>query len=112
MYETLVARRAALPAHGGLVEQLIEHLRLRGPTRLPEPLTGAEIRVLRHLDSMATLQEIAAGLNVSRNTVKTHAAAVYRKLGASSRREAVTRARTLGLLGTPPGHAHRDDRIA
>ncbi len=99
MYDTLVARRAALPSCDGFVEDLIEDLRRRAPARLPEPLTRAEIRVLGYLDSMATLQEIAAGLNLSRNTVKTQAAAVYRKLEAPSRREAVTRARTLGLLG-------------
>jgi LuxR family transcriptional regulator, maltose regulon positive regulatory protein len=98
MYETLAARRAALPSHDGFVEDLIEDLRQRDPVPLPDPLTRAEVRVLRHLDSMATLQEIASGLHLSRNTVKTHAAAVYRKLDAASRREAVSRARTLGLL--------------
>jgi LuxR family transcriptional regulator, maltose regulon positive regulatory protein len=98
MFETLVARRMALPSHDGFVEELIEELRQHEPPRLPEPLTQAEIRVLGHLDSMATLQEIAAGLNLSRNTVKTHAAAIYRKLEASARRDAVARARMLGLL--------------
>jgi LuxR family transcriptional regulator, maltose regulon positive regulatory protein len=109
MHQALVARRAALPSHGGFVEDLIQDLRERDPMRLPEPLTGAEIRVLRHLDSMATLQEIATGLNLSRNTVKTHAAAVYRKLDAPTRREAVTRARTIGILGTHLRPSHEDD---
>jgi LuxR family transcriptional regulator, maltose regulon positive regulatory protein len=98
MYETLVARRTALASHDGFVEGLIEELRQCRPRRLPESLTHAEMRVLRHLDSMATLQEIATGLNLSRNTIKTHTAAVYRKLEASSRRDAVGRARILGLL--------------
>jgi DNA-binding CsgD family transcriptional regulator len=37
-------------------------------------------------------------LNVSPNTVKTHTRAVYRKLDASSRAEAVTQARGAGLI--------------
>jgi len=40
---------------------------------------------------------------LSVNTVKTHLAAIYRKLGASGRREAVRRARELELLLAPPG---------
>jgi LuxR family transcriptional regulator, maltose regulon positive regulatory protein len=98
MCEALEAHRAALQSHAGYVESLIDELRQRGPVRIPEPLTRAEVRVLRLLASMATLQEIASGLHVSRNTVKTHAAAIYRKLEVRSRREAVTRARQLGLI--------------
>jgi LuxR family transcriptional regulator, maltose regulon positive regulatory protein len=98
MYEALDAHSVALPSHGGLVEDLIEDLRQRGPRRLPEPLTRAEMRVLHHLGSMATLEEIAGGMHLSRNTVKTHAAAIYRKLEVTSRREAVSRARELGLI--------------
>jgi len=41
---------------------------------------------------------VAEQLYVSANTVKTHARAVYRKLDASSRGEAVLRAREAGLL--------------
>jgi ABC-type Zn2+ transport system substrate-binding protein/surface adhesin len=42
--------------------------------------------------------EIAAGLFVSPNTIKSQAMSIYRKLGASSRNQAVTRSRELGLL--------------
>lgn len=61
-------------------------------------LTTAELRVLGFLPRHMTFQDIAADLSVSRNTVKTHAHALYRKLDASSRAEAVTRATQLGLL--------------
>jgi LuxR family maltose regulon positive regulatory protein len=61
-------------------------------------LTTAELRVLHFLPTNLTLTEIAQRLYVSRNTAKTHAAAVYRKLGVSSRGEAVDLARSVGLL--------------
>jgi LuxR family maltose regulon positive regulatory protein len=44
---------------------------------------------------------MAERLCVSANTVKTHSKALYRKLGVSSRAEAVEEARTLGLLQGP-----------
>jgi LuxR family maltose regulon positive regulatory protein len=66
----------------------------------PSALTIAELRVLRFLPSHRSFREIGSQLGVSANTVKTQAHAVYRKLGAASRSEAVTRARQAGLLGT------------
>ena len=54
-----------------------------------EPLTEREIDVLRLLQSSLSLSEIARELFISPNTVKTHAKAVYRKLGVGSRNEAV-----------------------
>jgi LuxR family maltose regulon positive regulatory protein len=65
----------------------------------PSALTIAELRVLRFLPSHRSFREIAAQLEVSANTVKTQAHAVYRKLGAASRSEAVARAAEAGLLG-------------
>jgi LuxR family maltose regulon positive regulatory protein len=53
--------------------------------------------VLRLLAGPLSLREIGDALYVSLNTVKTHARAVYRKLGVTSREEAVARARELGL---------------
>jgi LuxR family transcriptional regulator, maltose regulon positive regulatory protein len=64
----------------------------------PSSLTTAELRILRFLPSHLFFREIAERLNVSTNTVKTQAHAVYRKLDASSRSEAVARASQLGLL--------------
>jgi LuxR family transcriptional regulator, maltose regulon positive regulatory protein len=62
-------------------------------------LTTAELRVLRFLPTHYSFSEIAQRLHVSANTVKTHVHAVYRKLDACSRSEAVARATEAGLLG-------------
>jgi LuxR family transcriptional regulator, maltose regulon positive regulatory protein len=73
-----------------------------GPPPWPaEPLTVSETRVLRYLPTHLGTPEIAAELFLSANTVKTHLRHLYRKLGAHSRREAVQRARAIGLLTAP-----------
>jgi LuxR family transcriptional regulator, maltose regulon positive regulatory protein len=64
-------------------------------------LTTAELRVLQFLPGHLSFPEIAERLCVSPNTVKTHARALYRKLDASSRAEAVACAQRAGLLGQP-----------
>lgn len=61
-------------------------------------LTGAELRLLPYLATHLTFAEIATRLFISRNTVKTEAIAIYRKLGASSRSQAIERAVEVGLL--------------
>ena len=63
-----------------------------------EPLTARERTVLRYLSGTLSNIEIAVSLCVSVNTVKTHVKNVYRKLGATRRREAVRRARELRLI--------------
>ena len=68
-----------------------------GPTAIEE-LTDRELAVLRLLPSGLSRREIADALYVSQNTVKTHVKGIYRKLDASSREEAVARARELGVL--------------
>ena len=62
------------------------------------PLSPAELRLLPFLPTHLTFAEIAEELFVSANTVKTQARSIYDKLGVSSRNEAVTCARTAGLL--------------
>ncbi len=64
-------------------------------------LTAAELRLLPLLTTHLTFREIAERLYVSRNTVKSQAISVYRKLGASSRSEAIQRALELGLVDAP-----------
>jgi LuxR family maltose regulon positive regulatory protein len=83
-----------------------QHLRLVDlldgtPTRAATggtSLTAAELRILPLLPTHLSLSEIARQLLLSRNTVKTQVAAIYRKLDASNRNEAVRRASDLGLL--------------
>ena len=65
---------------------------------LVDPLTERELTILRNLGSSLSNAEIASELYVSVNTVKTHQRAVYRKLEAAGRRDAVRRARALHLL--------------
>jgi LuxR family transcriptional regulator, maltose regulon positive regulatory protein len=63
-----------------------------------DPLTTAELRVLQFLPTHLSFPQIAEHLYVSTNTVKTHARALYRKLDASSRSEAVAHACAGGLI--------------
>jgi LuxR family transcriptional regulator, maltose regulon positive regulatory protein len=62
------------------------------------PLTPGELAVLRELPSLLSVQDIAHARSLSVNTIKTHVRAIYRKLGVSSRRQAVECARKQGLL--------------
>jgi LuxR family maltose regulon positive regulatory protein len=71
-----------------------------GHVRVPSAmaLSTAEMRVLQLLPTHLTLGEIGDELHTSRNTVKTHVTAIHQKLQCSTRTEAVTRGRELGLL--------------
>ena len=62
-------------------------------------LTPAELRLLPMLPTHLTFREMGERLHVSRHTVKTQAMSVYRKLGVSSRSEAIERVHEVGLLG-------------
>ena len=61
-------------------------------------LTPAEMHILQYLPTHLSFPQIAGQVFVSPNTVKTQAQSVYRKLGVTSRREAVEQARAVGLL--------------
>ena len=61
-------------------------------------LTGAELRLLPYLATHLTFPGIASRLFISRNTVKSEAVSIYRKLGVSSRNDAIERAVEIGLL--------------
>jgi LuxR family maltose regulon positive regulatory protein len=90
------------PFMGRLIAAALEVRAMRPPASrsgrvLAEPLTPAEVRILKLLPTSTYLQ-MAATLYVSRNTVKTHLRSVYQKLGVASRSEAIERAVDLGLL--------------
>lgn len=66
--------------------------------RLVEDLTDRELSILRALSGPLTQREIGRELYLSINTVKGYTKSLYRKLGVSSRTEAVERAEELGIV--------------
>ncbi len=91
------------PLLGALVDEVAEFRRLASGAAAARtaglPLTSAELRLLPYLQTYLTIAEIADRLRVTRNTVGTEVSAIYRKLGVSSRGDAVRQATALGLLG-------------
>jgi len=86
----------------GTLNTRVDDLRVRlakWPTdAVGSTLSAAELRLLPYLQTHLSLKQIGDRLFVSRNTVSTEVASIYRKLGASGRSEAVDRARDIGLL--------------
>jgi LuxR family maltose regulon positive regulatory protein len=85
------------PDAGTLVASLPRHRR-RPSNVSGEELTERERAILRLLATDLSQREIGNTLYVSLNTVKTHTRSIFRKLDAANRRDAVERARALGLL--------------
>src|SRR5215469_541149 len=98
--DELLTRRPGLGALAGQAQTLKTQLAQQRGSITPgaSSLTAAELRLLPLLPTYLPLTEIAAELFLSPNTIKTQASSIYRKLGASTRSQAVTRARQLGLL--------------
>jgi LuxR family transcriptional regulator, maltose regulon positive regulatory protein len=102
----LLERHARRPtAHAELISEILE-LRAglerttarQASESPPEALTETETRILRLLATDLSKREIGNELYVSVNTVKTHVRHLYAKLDVRTRRQAVERARALGLL--------------
>jgi len=102
--QLLDRHRAVVSRHPEFADTLREAL---PPAQSPAPssvvanhgiLTDRERAVLPYLATHLKAGEIASGLYLSVNTVKSHQQAIYRKLGVSSRRDAVDRGRELGLI--------------
>ncbi|MBZ2197084.1 LuxR C-terminal-related transcriptional regulator [Occultella gossypii] len=94
------------PDLGVLGDEVLEFRRdfEAGPTSATSdgrtsPLSPAELRLLPYLQTYLTIREIAERLFISRNTASTEIGAIYRKLGVSSRGDAVRQAIARGLLG-------------
>ena len=92
------------PGLGALVDEVAEFAEIvrtsaQVGTGGSAPLTPAELRLLPYLQTHLSMREIAERLYVSRNTVSSQVGSIYRKLGVSSRTEAVAQATAVGLLG-------------
>ena len=92
------------PALGALISEVAELRRTLASSAAqrpagPMPLTPAELRLFPYLQTHLTADKIAGGLFLSRHTVKTQIKSIYRKLGVTSRNDAVQKATTIGLLG-------------
>ena len=92
------------PALGALVDEVDEFRRILTSSAQAgaaggAPLTPAELRLLPYLQTHLTIREIGERLFVSRNTVSSEVGSIYRKLGVSSRSDAVQQATAVGLLG-------------
>ena len=97
--DAILRRRPGLGVTVGDADRLRHELDLQQATLGKEKkLTSAELRLLPLLATHLSFREMGSVLFVSRNTVKTEALSVYRKLGAATRSEAVSSAAALGLL--------------
>jgi len=81
-----------------LEKPLAERVAAPDDDSISEPLSERELEVLRLVASGKTNAEVARELFVAVGTVKAHANNIYRKLDASNRAEAISKARNLGLL--------------
>ena len=94
---------ASLPDSTEALQARLERLEQQAADRpklvsLADPLTEREEAVLRLLQGTLSLREIGQELHLSANTIKTHVQAIYRKLGVSTRHDAVKRGREVGRL--------------
>ena len=95
----LLGWRPDLGTLGKQASQLRSQLdQVRGEVIATAPLSTAELRLLPLLATHLTFREMGQQLFVSQHTVKTQALSIYRKLGASSRGQAVQRVQEIGLL--------------
>ena len=98
--DELLRRRPGLGNLAGEAQALRARLSEERGSSAPgaSALTAAELRLLPMLSTHLSFPQIAGELFLSRHTIKSEAMSLYRKLGASSRSQAVARSRELGLL--------------
>lgn len=81
-----------------LVRRLAGHQTNDTQQDAPSDLTAREMEILNHIATGLTYEEIAARLEISRNTVPVHIRNIYRKLSVNNRSQAVFEARERGIL--------------
>ena len=87
-----LARRVSSTVARSLMQRVREGGRMSGvPEDVAAVLSAREVEVLLLLDEHLTTEEIAARLFISEHTVRSHVKSLLRKLGVSSRREALER---------------------
>ena len=86
-----------LPAQATQLQSKLDTL--RETTTSVATLTTAELRLLPLLSTHLTFREIGERLYLCQHTVKSQALSVYRKLGVSSRSQAIHRVQQAGLTG-------------
>ena len=98
--DEILKRRPGLGTLIGQADALRAQLAQRRDSSAPgaSTLTAAELRLLPLLSTHLSAPEIAGELFLSAHTIRSQMRSIYRKLGASSRHQVVTRARELGLL--------------
>jgi len=94
-----LAARALSRSPSEAVRRILERVveATDGHDRLIEPLSHRELLVLAEVEKGSTVAGIAAALFISPNTVKTHLRRLYRKLGVTTRTDAIRKAKSLGL---------------
>lgn len=94
-----LAARALTRDHDAEATRILRRIAdtTEGEARLIEPLSRRELLVLAEVEKGSTVAGIAAALFISPNTVKTHLRRLYRKLGVTTRTDAMRKAKSLGL---------------
>jgi LuxR family maltose regulon positive regulatory protein len=98
--DDVLKRRPGLGTLAGEAQAVWDQLAKERGSSVPgaSALTAAELRLLPLLSTHLSFPEIAAEMFLSRHTIKSEANSIYRKLGVSSRSQAVSRSLELGLL--------------
>jgi DNA-binding CsgD family transcriptional regulator len=96
--ETVVVKEVLVPAEAPALEPLARNTAHQQTQQRTLGITARELEILTLVARGLSNREIATQLFVSENTVKTHCARAFDKLGAARRTQAVQRGKELGLL--------------
>jgi DNA-binding CsgD family transcriptional regulator len=96
--ETVVVKEVLVPAEAPALEPFVRNTAQQQAQQQTLGITARELEILTLVARGFSNREIATQLFVSENTVKTHCARAFDKLGAARRTQAVQRGKELGLL--------------